>query len=163
MLFEGFCFTDVLCLQEMHPCRDQTRNRNRVSILLFITLESVHLPVFCRHWSEKHWETFHFTRVCLPLCSKTCTGTKKMEVEVPKPAQEQKQKMKISERTFHLTWRSPSGFSCFCFFVPVQVLALPLSFFVPVQVLELQDAETCTGTKKWKWKSQNLHRNKNKK
>ena len=86
-----------------------------------------------------------------------------MEVEVPKPAQEQKQKMKISQRTFHLTWRSPSGFSFFGFLVPVQVLALPLSFFVPVQVLELQDAETCTGTKKCKWKSQNLHRNKNKK
>ena len=37
-------------------------------------------------------------------------------------------KMKISERTFHLTWRSPSGFPLFCFFVPVQVLGLPLPF-----------------------------------
>ena len=41
------------CLQEMHPCIDQTRNRNPDSILMFVTLESVHLPVCCRHWSEK--------------------------------------------------------------------------------------------------------------
>ena len=39
-------------------------------------------------------------------------------------------------------------FPFFLFFVPVQVLYLPLPFFVPVHVLELQDAEARIGATK---------------
>ena len=52
-----------------------------------------------------------------------------MQVEVPKPAQEQKQKMEILREISRSDGKFSPRFSFFVFFVPVQVLALPLSFF----------------------------------
>ena len=141
--FLKFSFTEALCLQEMRPCIDQTRNRNPVSILMFVALESVHLPVFCRHWSEKTLGNRPFYRGLFARVLQNPHRDKKRKFK----SQRQKMKNGNPEGDLQVRWKVLAEISMFLFFVPVQALYLP-PFFVPVHVLELQDAETRTGTKK---------------
>ena len=96
---------------------------------------------------KKHWETVHFTGVCLPLCSKTRTGKTWKCKSQNLDRDKQNEKNGNPEGDLQVRWKVLSEISIFpIFFVPVQVLYLPLPFLVPVHVLELQDAENSTGT-----------------